>query len=326
MIFKIAKIGHCIVIIALTLIWSAIASANPRFEKLKTAVFELPYSERPTFAVNRKPFGATGKGADNFLREAARRTLLNTQDLYAFKNDRKLLQANGICFSGEWVIDQKNDYTGLFAEGATSPVIVRASVALGGVRRKDKRAFGLAIKLLPDTLGEDASLNLFVLNSMGGVVAENVLGLNMDNEPPLGNIPRFRDIRTALRMRKDLEAADREHIKSRELATSPKPQAGFRPVTHVAAYRSEKTISPKWVRFTSATTTRVDQDDFRDELDLSHYPEGQIVYHIEVADDHGAKKSSAVWQKLGSLVLNQSITSKVCDTRLHFQHPGLGEH
>jgi len=326
MIFKITKQGHCIVITALALIWSGSTTANPRFEELKSAVFGSPYDERPTFDVTRKPFGAAGKGEDNFLREAARRTLVNSQDLYAFKNDRKLLQANGICFSGEWIIDQKNSYTGLFSEGSKSPVIVRASVALGGVLRKDKRAFGLAIKLLPDSLGDEASLNMFVLNSMGGVVAENVLDLPMDNEPPLGKIPRFRDIRTALRMRKDLEAADREHIESRALDTSQKPQAGFRPVTHLAAYRSEKAISPKWVRFTSATTDRIDQDDFRDELDLIHYPDQKIVYHLEVADDHGGKKSSAVWQKLGSLVLDQSVTSKVCDTRLHFQHPGLGEH
>jgi len=300
------------------------AQENPRFEGLKEAVFAEPYKVRPIYKVERGPFGKAGNKPNNHLRVAARRTLSSTDDLFEFENDRKLLQANGICFAGEWVIDQQSVFTGLFVQGVRSPVIVRASVALGGVLRKDKRAFGLAVKLLPSNLGDQPSLNLFVLNSMGGVVSEHVLDLAMDNQPPLGNIPRWRDIRTALRMRKDLEAADREQIASQGLANEIKPQVAFRPVTHIAAYRVAQIVSPKWIRFVAHTQTRVEQDDFRDELSLSRYPDQQIVYHLEVAKDNGGKKASASWQRIGRLILQESVTSKVCDARLHFQHPTLG--
>jgi len=72
------------------------------------------------------------------------------------------------------------------------------------------------------------------------------------------------------------------------------------------------------------TQTRVEQDDFRDELSLSRYPDQQIVYHLEVAKDNDGKKASASWQRIGRLILQESVTSKVCDARLHFQHPTLG--
>ncbi len=302
---------------------SITVQANQRFETLKQEVFAEPYTERPTFKVTRKRFGKSGNNPANHLRSAARRTLKNSQDLINFKNDRKLLQANGICFAGQWVIDQSSDYSGLFKEGTLSPVIVRASVALGGVLRKDKRAFGMAIKLLPDTLGDEPSLNIFVLNSMGGVVAPNTLDLVMDNQPPLGRIPRWGDIRTALRMKKDLEAADREQLLSRTNGEKIKPQVAFRPVNHIASYQADKVSSPKWFRLSAQTTTRVEQDDFRDELALSNYPDEKIVYAIEVAEDHGGTKESAIWQALGRLTLSESVTSKACDGRLHFQHPTL---
>jgi len=322
--FKKKDVKYWLVSILLANADCAFAEQNRRFDELKMAIFAEPYAERPTYKVQRGPFGRAGDKASNHLRAAARRTFNNTDDLFQFENDRKLLQANGVCFAGEWVIDQPSDFSGLFVQGATSPVIVRASVALGGVLRKDKRAFGMAVKLLPSTLGDKPSLNLFVLNSMGGVVTEHVLSLAMDNQPPLGNIPRWSDIRTALRMRKDLEAADREQIAADGLAKHIKPQVAFRPVSHVAAYRTEKVTAPKWIRFTAATHTRVAQDDFRDELALSHYPEQKIVYHLEVAGDHGGKKASAKWQRIGRLILHESVTSKVCDARLHFQHPRLG--
>jgi len=299
------------------------AQENARFEELKQVIFDQPYEQRPTYKVTRRPFGPGGNKANNYLRNAAKRTLENTQDLYPFDNGQKLLQANGICFVGEWKIEQASEFTGLFSNGTRVPAVVRASVALSGVLRKNKRAFGIAVKLLPDDLGEQASLNLFALNSMGGVIVDHTLGLPMDNQPALGGVPKFSDIRTALRMKKDLEAADRQQIKSRGLAGQIKPQATFRPVDHLAAYGAEEAISPKWVRFSALTEQRVNEDDFRDELDLNNYAQKQISYQIEVAKDHGGKKSSATWLRIGRLVFNQSVTSKACDAQLHFAHPSL---
>jgi len=78
-----------------------------------------------------------------------------------------------------------------------------------------------------------------------------------------------------------------------------------------------------WVRFSPLTAHRADQNDFRDELRVENYPDKQIVYAIEVAEPLNQKnrKRDASWQTIGQLVLNESVTSDACDTRLHFTHP-----
>jgi len=277
-------------------------NSNKRFDELKSAVFALPYQARPTYKVSKKTFGKPGKSEQNQLRKAALRTLRRSQDLIDFPGGQKLLQANGICFSGDWIIDKPSQFTGLFQQGSVSPIIARASVALSGVKQKNKRAFGLAIKLLPNDLGQQASLNIFTANSLGGVVNKHVLDLKLDNNPPLGRIPNLTDISTALRLRKDLESADRHVIKE----TNSRGKADV----------------TKWIRFRPANPERVDKDDFRDELDTSLYQDQKIVYQIDVAADHGSRKSSAKWQTIGKLELTDSVTSKACDAKLHFQHPG----
>ena len=298
--------------------------ALSRFETLKRIVFETPYTDLPNYEVKLKTFGKSGKGDDNKLLVAARRTLNDNRDLIEFPGGQKLLQANGICFAGQWQIDATdNPYTGLLRTGASSPVIVRASVALSGTLQKDKRAFGMAVKLLPNDLGLDPSLNVFVLNSLGGAVSKHVLDLSMDNEPPLGRIPKFSDIRTALRMRNELERADKEAITEDQANT--KAKATFRPVTHLAAYREEQPKSPHWIRFTAISEHRNDQNDFREELRLADYPDNQLAYSIEVADFGRGRKNKATWRQIGQLLLTDSITSAICDQKLHFRHPRLSD-
>lgn len=323
MLKKIYRQSHLAALFMFALLVSN-AYASNRFEALKDVVFKQAYDQRPTYKVDRKRFGKSGANAQNHLRVAAKRTLEDSRDLLEFGQGQKLLQANGICFVGLWQIDQTSQFTGLFARGANSPAIVRASVALGGVMQKDKRAFGLAIKLLPDDLADQPSLNIFALNSMGGVITKHVLDLSVDNQPPLGRVPNWRDIRTALRMRKDLQAADKTHLKNNKVGKSIKPNVAYRPVKHVAVYGSEAVIAPQWIRFSALTAQRIDQNDFRDELELSHYPNNELVYQIEVAEYHKKGKEAASWQTIGRLTLHQSIVSKACDTQLHFQHPGLG--
>jgi len=298
------------------------SQAVSRFEALKRIVFETPYIDLPNYQVKLKTFGKSGKSEDNKLLVAARRTLNDDRDLIDFPGGQKLLQANGICFSGEWQIDTlESPYTGLFRAGASSPVIVRASVALSGTLQKNKRAFGMAVKLLPSDLGTDPSLNLFVLNSLGGAISKHVLDLSMDNQPPLGRVPKFSDIRTALRMRNELERADKEAIDEDRADT--KPKATFRPVTHVAAYREKIVKSPYWIRFNAISEHRNNQNDFRDELRLAAYPDNELVYGIEVADFGNGRKNQADWRQIGRLFLTDSVTSAVCDQKLHFRHPRL---
>lgn len=129
------------------------------FAQVKQVVFATPYAQLPNYQVHKKHFGKAGNGENNALLSAAKRTLNDPRDLIEFPQQQKLLQANGICFVGEWLIESqasdssdnsvsngKNAYTGLFSAGTRTKVIARASVALSGTRQKDKRAFGMAIK------------------------------------------------------------------------------------------------------------------------------------------------------------------------------------
>ena len=293
---------------------SAELSRNDRFETVKSAVFDTPYKTLPTYKVNRKLFGKAGNKKSNKLLNAAKRTLNDKRDLLTFESGQKLLQANGICFAGAWNINENSPFTGLFSKHTDSPVIVRTSVSLSGTRQKDQRAIGMAIKFLPPDLAESPSLNAFVMHSMGGVVKKHTLDLALDNQPPLGRLPRWSDLSTALRLRKDFQRADREHGKG-------KPQINFRSVRHLAAYQSDNIIAPKWLRLSALTEQRIDLDDFRNELDVQHYEDNTLMYQIEVAADHGGKKSNAQWQIIGELRLNESVTSAACDQQLHFSHP-----
>jgi len=294
------------------------SDSNARFKQLETQIFSQPYETLPNYKVTRKNFGKSNSKENNQLLKDAVRTLNDERDIIEFAANQKLLNANGICFSGIWRITENNPYTGLFKQGTQSPAIVRASVALSGTRQKNKRAFGVAVKLLPNNLGDAASLNVFALHSMGGTITKHVLDLIIDNQPPLGNLPKWSDLSTALRLRNDLQKADR-------LQGAKKPQVAFRPVNHLASYNTtEKANSPKWLRLTASTPQRVDKDDFRDELRVEYYPETSIHYRIEVAaDTNSGKKTKAKWQTIGVLELNRSVTSAACDTKLHFKHPPL---
>jgi len=141
----------------------------------------------------------------------------------------------------------------------------------------------------------------------------------MDNQPPLGRLPNFRDISTALRLRSDLEKVDKEK-------GAKKPSVSYRPVNDFAKYNQDKdnVIAPKWLKLKPLTETRIDEDDFRNEFNVASYPNNNIRYAIEVAaDTDNGKKANAQWQKIGELILNKSVTSKACDTQLHFTHPKL---
>ena len=290
------------------------------YNEIKQVIFSTPYSSLPHYQVNKKLFGNSGNSETNLLLQAARRTLTIKDDLFDFPQDQKLLQANGICFAGKWVIDKPSPYSGQFRYPTRSPVIARASVALSGTLQSDIRAFGLALKLFP---GQDPdkpapTLNAFVLNSMGGVRSKHVLDLSLDNAPPLGSLPSWGHVTTAYRLLRDLKAADK-------IVSKTKPDVSFRPVTQLAEYASNGPIvSPTWLRLRAPDELpRVDQTDFRDELRVQHYPQQQLIWLIEVAHDEGRGKSKAQWQPIGKLIFSESITSQACDQRLHFAHPTL---
>lgn len=290
------------------------------YNAIKQAVFQSPYPELPHYRVEKKLFGKSGRNEDNHLLRAAKRTLTIEDDLLEFPQGQKLLNANGICFAGEWMVDAASPYTGLFQHPTRSPAIARASVALSGTEQSDKRAFGMALKLFPLNDSETVvpTLNAFVMHSMGGVRTKHVLDLALDNAPPLGALPSFTQLSVAYRLLRDLETADK-------LVSQTKPDVSYRPITHLAEYRTKgEVVAPVWLRLRAADELpRVDKNDFRDELRVEHYPQQKLIWLIDVAAGEDGKKSNAEWLTIGKLVFSESITSPACDRRLHFAHPRL---
>ena len=298
------------------------AETRSRFTDLRDLVFRQPYAQLPIFPVDVESFGPSGERPDNALRAAARRILAKEADLHDYPQGRKLLQANGICFSGDWTIEQASPYTGLFAAGTHEKAIVRGSVLFGETTARHRRTFGLAIKMFPTSDFESPvrTVNLFVMETFGGAKRSHIVEAVLDNDPELGRLPAFGTIRAALRMRRDLKVADEEAGSGGAILT-------FRPITHAAAagiVPGTAAVSPYWMRLIiDSETPRVDFDDFREELRVERYPDAELVYRIDLADFGEGKKKSARWQTLGSLRLYESITSRACDARLHFPHPRL---
>ena len=292
---------------------------NMYFDSVKAQVFSDPYSALPQYKVKRSLFK---QGDTNLLLNDAKRTLTSQEDLIDFPAGQKLLQANGICFSGIWSINQDSPYSGLYTANTTLPILARASVSLSGTQQSDKRAFAMAIKVFLDSPKEQNvnTQNVFLMHSLGGVKTQYVVDLELDNQPKFGSLPPISQWLTAKRLEKDLEKADK-------IYSHKKANARFRPISQLAETNSNGTAvadihAPYWLQIKVAQNTpRVDQNDFRDELDLKHYPSGQLSWNLLAANRAAKGKSEAQWQPIGTLVLNSSITSLSCDTKLHFAHP-----
>lgn len=334
-----------------------LATPLSAFEEVKSLVFSDPYSSLPQYEVSRKHFDVSG---ENILLKHAQRTLSSNANFIELGTKHKLLQANGICFSGTWKINQNSPYTGLFQAGTEIPIIVRASVSLSGTKQQDKRAFGIAIKLFPyahSALTE----NIFLMHSLGGTKTKYVANLPMTNEPALGELPPFSQLLTAYRLESDLEEADKAF-------SGKKANARFRPVSHLAAVKvgdassrvaehtEESTLElsisapttskeieierefetkseaeiktekqgPHWLRAAlNSDTPLVNKDDFRDELSLRHYPNQTLSWVLSAANFNDAGIDKAKWQEIGEVTLTESVLSLTCDTKLHFNHPAI---
>lgn len=309
-------------LLASALVPSARAYEGSAFRAVRDAVFSDAYVQLPVFPVTREILGPSGENEDNRLRHAARRTLKVRDDLFDFPQQRKLLQPNGICFSGRWRIDRTSPFTGLLATGARALVVARASVALSETTRGHARSFALAVKLFPtqDPEAVVRTANLLVAETLSGTLHPHFLDAALDNEPSLGGLPALSSLPLALRIRTDLTTADRE--------LSPAgPDLLYRPVDELASAGLDPATAPRaprWVRLRiAAGTPRIDAADFRDELQLRHYPGGTMQWDILAAEADPGGKEHADWHRIGTLVLEESVVSGTCDTRLHFAHPIL---
>ncbi len=313
------------------------------FDTVKSSVFSDPYPYLPQYKVTRDNFDSND---ENVLLKHAKRTLLSHANFIDLGTEHKLLQANGICFSGTWKINRHSPYSGLYLAQTEVPVIVRASVSLSGTKQRDKRAFGIAIKLFPD-LTSEVTENIFLMHSLGGTKTKYVANLPMTNEPALGELPPFSQLLTAYRLESDLEEADKAF-------SGNKANARFRPVSQLANVvtltkkslgaekqaketktsnaskasdntrntSSKNSNGPYWLKASHKPgTPLVDKDDFRDELSLQHYPNHTLTWILSAAPFHKKGIDKATWQEIGELTLTESVVSLTCDTKLHFNHP-----
>lgn len=298
---------------------TTVAYSGSSFNEVYRAVFEEPYEMLPEYEVNRELFGPSGNRDNNQLQNAAIHTLTVKDDLVDYSAGQKLLQPNGICFSGDWEITAETPYTGQLATGTTNPAIVRASVSLSETTSRHKRAFSMAVKIFPtsDPEAKVFTRNLLTMETIAGTRKKYFLDAVLDNAPPLGGMPSFGNITLSVRIYNDMKAAD--------TAYSPGgPDLMFRPVSQLATDNApdKPVISPKWIRLRIAgDTPRTDKADFRAELNLKNYPDQQLIWLIDAAEETQKGKPGADWKNIGRLVLTESVVSKGCDAKLHFAHP-----
>lgn len=286
---------------------SAGAADGASFDEVWGAVESDPY-EKPYNRVTATRFFGWGV---NRLFESAKRTLNDESDL--LPRFDKLLHANGICLKGEWVIDRPSRYTGYFEQGSRGLFIGRASVALSETERGNYRSFGIAGKIFPtlDPQEPVKTANFFVIDDLGGTLTPRFLDAPLINEPPVSvNASSILVAPIAAAAAANFSRAD----------ANPGLRQVY-PISEIGLSDSTDAITPRWMRIRGQDgTARIEESDFRDELVVSRYPGKKIEFAIEVAapTQGNAEKQ---WQKVGRIIIEDSVVSDSCDHRLHFAHP-----
>lgn len=256
-------------------------------------------------------------GFKDRLLESSKRTLSDERDI--LPTFRKLLHPNGICLRGSWNITEPNQYTGVFADGSSMPIIARASTALTNTKAGQNRAFGIAGKIFPVSDGDTTEIvktaNFFTIEDLGGNYKKHFLDAENSNDiiKISPTLTVFMNSLVGLVAGKDFTLAD----KSTPLTSLIRE---LYPLSEATLEDPSQAITPTWLKITGAQNVpRVDALDFRDELNVENYPEG-LFFDILVANE-GIRLGEKQWQKIGYIQFDESVVSESCDTRLHFTHP-----
>jgi hypothetical protein len=245
----------------------------------------------------------TQHGLVNLLAKRAKATLAEHADYY--ERLEKVVHPTGICFAGDWRITEPTPYDGYFATGARGFLIARASSASGANVAGQKRPFGFAGKIFP-TENPDAvveTINFVTIDNLAGTLAAHYLDVIPTNVPPTGFT--FIPVQT-LETFFALRAAD-SNITSRPIRQIGEWNSG----------KSGRARSPKRMFLKAAAgTPRIDEPDFRRELDVSRYPGGIVLEIYASSDTSGAGEQTL----LGKATLTESKVSYACDRQLHFNH------
>ncbi|MDY6863709.1 MAG: hypothetical protein SV062_12085 [Thermodesulfobacteriota bacterium] len=304
--------GNTFIVIFITLSISLLYAEEERgstFSEIWGQVTSDPY-EKPQYKVTLRSFFSCGV---NMLLEASERTINNDNDI--LPQFDKLLHPNGACLSGTWNITEENPYSGYFEKGRVGLIIARASVALSKTTRGHYRAFGMAGKIYPtnDPFHTEKlqTANFFVIDNLSGTLADNYTDVALTNEPEITYHPGISFLfPVAVVAAYSLGSADK-NPGIRQLY--PISELGF----------SDKSLgkTPTWMKIQAPLDQmKVGEKDFRDELNVMNYDNGQLFFDIYVTTEDSTKNEKE-WLKVGYILFDDFIVSNSCDHRLHFPHP-----
>ncbi len=295
-------------ILLLFFLSSAFAYSGSSFDEVWNQVTSDPYRKLPQYQVTLGSFFSKGK---DLLTKSAKRTLKSEEDI--LPRFDKLLHPNGSCMKGRWIITEDTPYTGLLSKGTDALILLRASTTLTNTKRGRIRGFGLSGKIFP-TLNPDEKVktaNFFTIDNLVGTYEKHFTDAKLTNEPQL--VPSFSFdiiglIGLGAHVAKALGSADKN--------------AGFRDLYALAKEENKKAIYPKWIQITAERgQKKSNKKDFRRELE-DFLDKNRIVrFKISVADPKNGGKSN--WKRIGTIEVDDFVSSFSCDKRLHFHHSPL---
>jgi hypothetical protein len=273
-----------------------------------------PYAALPQQEVKVSKFFT---GLKDLMLENSKRTLSDQSDVLPYFE--KLLHPNGICMKAAWTITELSPYTGAFRQGTKNMMIVRASTALTNTKSNQNRAFGIAGKIFPtsDEFHDNPvkTANFFTIENLGGTRKKYFMD-SVNTNDIIQISPSFTAFMKGLEglvVVRDFPLAEGSNLQTaliRELY----------PISELGLKAGEKAVTPIWMKIEAAEgMPRVDEDDFRDEVNLANYPQG-LRFSISVASQ-GSRFGDKAWQKIGHIEVQETVVSDSCDHRLHFAHP-----
>ncbi|HYX31874.1 MAG TPA: hypothetical protein VE954_02080 [Oligoflexus sp.] len=273
-----------------------------------------PYAALPQEEVKVTRFFS---GLKDLMLDSSKRTLSNQSDLLPYFD--KLVHPNGICLKGTWNITEANPYSGAFRVGTRAKIIARASTALTNTKADGNRAFGFAGKIFPtsDEFHGDPlkTANFFTIEDLGGTRKQHYMDSVNTNDIILisPSVTAFFKGLEGLVVARDFPLAEGSNLQTaliRELY----------PISELGLKEGETAVTPIWLKIDAADgMPRIDEADFRDELNLANYP-GGLRFRISVASE-GSRFGAKAWQTIGFIDVEESVVSESCDHRLHFSHP-----
>jgi hypothetical protein len=240
------------------------------------------------------------------IKTMAKRTIRDHSDILPYFE--KLAHPNGVCLSGTWTISEDNPYSGYFKKGSEALIIARASTAMSETTVGNYRGFGMGGKLFPTNdpfhQTELKTANFFVIDDLGGTKARHYTDVELTNEPEVSKTSAiFRHLYYGIKVASAFSKADK----------NPGMRQVYQ-ISHLGEKDPKTVITPRYMKIRAAKGQAVDEKDFRNELSISHYRNG-LKFEILVGPD---KKN---WDNIGTIEFTDSVASKSCDHRLHFNHP-----